>query len=552
MRNRVVRQARRLRRPRYAIGFLLAGLYVWVVFAQPGTAPPAMPLAGAGRDFAALALTLLAARWWLFGDDRTALAFEPAEVHFLFPAPLARWQLVLWKLARAQLGIAVSAMIWTTVATRGSPLPWVARVAAFWVLFAVLQLHRFGASLVRSGATEGSTGLRRSAVSIALFAAAALALAWSIAADLDAIRAAGGGMASARAIGIATHRLPARMALLPAQLLLAPTVAQSAVEWLRAMLPALALLVAHAAWVLRRDAAFEEAALEASERRARRLAARGALGARQAPGERPRTARGALPLPAWGGPAAAIVWKNLVAQRRALHPAVLLRVLGAFAVGFLVASLQLPAGSAGELLAIFLSSWVALLVAAGPLWVRNDLRLDIAQLETLRAWPLRGRTIVAAELAASAIALTTAQLVVTALALAALLATGVLARVPGQRMALGAALLVALPALNVASLTIQNALAVHFPDLVRRGLASGGGIETIGQNMLSAIGALVLLAVLLLLPVAAALPVVWLLGWGAGSLALGAVVLSAVLAVETWGVVRWLGRVLERAEVGVA
>ena len=26
-------------------------------------------------------------RWWLFGNDRSALAFTPAEIQFLFPAP---------------------------------------------------------------------------------------------------------------------------------------------------------------------------------------------------------------------------------------------------------------------------------------------------------------------------------------------------------------------------------------------------------------------------------------------------------------------------------
>jgi hypothetical protein len=56
-------------------------------------------------------LLLSAARWWLFGADRGTLAFAPAEVQFLFPAPVSRRALVHAKLVRTQLAILLNTLI---------------------------------------------------------------------------------------------------------------------------------------------------------------------------------------------------------------------------------------------------------------------------------------------------------------------------------------------------------------------------------------------------------------------------------------------------------
>ena len=46
------------------------------------------------------ALALFTAKWWLLGSTNSALAFTPAEVQLLFPAPIRRRTLVLYKIAR--------------------------------------------------------------------------------------------------------------------------------------------------------------------------------------------------------------------------------------------------------------------------------------------------------------------------------------------------------------------------------------------------------------------------------------------------------------------
>src|SRR5439155_22514908 len=66
---------------------------------------------------------------------------------------------------------------------------------------------------------------------------------------------------------------PASIGLLPFHLVIAPAFARTLAGWGQAILPALAILAVHVWWVLRSDTAFEDAAIEASAERVKRLAA---------------------------------------------------------------------------------------------------------------------------------------------------------------------------------------------------------------------------------------------------------------------------------------
>jgi hypothetical protein len=551
LRNRTARRIRRLRRPRYAIGLLLGLGYLWLVLGRPGATEvfAARRVAGTGANLASLGMMLLAARWWLLGGERTALAFSPAEVDFLFPAPLTRRQLIAYKLLRSQLPIVVSAGLWTVIVGGGGGVPWALRALAAWSMLATLQMHHLGASLVRASAVEqGVAGARRNALSLALFAAAALAMTWAVVASLPALRGAA-GIEVVREIGGVLRHPAAQAVLLPFRVILAPVIAPTLGEWARAIVPSLVLLAAHLVWVLGRDRAFEEAAAEESTRRAKRLAAmkeRGSLAPVAG------SARGRVPLPPHGPPAVAIVWKNLVAQRRAFRSAMAVRVLIGVVVGFVIGAGQ-AGGDLLEFLGIFVASWAGILIVAGPAWVRNDLRLDLPRLEVLRAWPLRGAAIVAAEVAASTIALTIVQLAALALGLTILaLGPGLPAMTP-LALAIAGAGVVALPVVNAAGMSIQNALTLLFPDLGQRGLQGAGGVELIGQNMLALFGSLILLIVALAAPAAAAV------GTGAvlkarllppAAVAAAALAGLLVLAAELAVAIRWMGRQLERTEPG--
>jgi hypothetical protein len=155
LKNWLLVRLRKLTSPRYLVALLLGGAYLWFFLGLRHL--PSQSVTGgetAGR-VAAVLLLLAVMRWWLFGADRTALAFSPAEIQFLFPAPVTRRQLILFKLLRAQLLLLVNVLVWTLLIRRGgSGFSAALHALSLWVLFSTLFLHRLGAALVRSGAGE--------------------------------------------------------------------------------------------------------------------------------------------------------------------------------------------------------------------------------------------------------------------------------------------------------------------------------------------------------------------------------------------------------------
>ncbi|MBC7791647.1 MAG: hypothetical protein H7Z74_17000 [Anaerolineae bacterium] len=553
MRNRVKRQFRRMRKPRYAIAFLLGGAYLWFIFLRPGGAQvlPSGGFGGGGLEVAALVVALFSARWWIFGNERNALAFTQAEVQFLFQGPLSRRSLISYKLFRAQFAILLSSLLWTLLVRGGSPLPFGLRALGFWMLFSTFYLHQLGVSLVRTSAmTQGRAGLRRNGVAIGLFGAGALALAWSVYAVVPDRQ----GGSFLETLGLVLQEPGARLALLPFRLAMAPGFAQDTASWFAAFAPAIAMLALHYVWVIRSDAAFEEAAVEASAKRAKLVAAvreRGAFGASLSRGKQPL--RAWLPLAPNGTPAVAIIWKNSIAITRTFRLAMVARILVGLAIGFAIASFNIE-GSISEFLGTFLIAWGGLLVVAGPIWVRNDLRADLSRLELLRSYPLSGASIVSAEVASSAISLTALQLSFFALAYLLLLGNVTIQTALSERTMLIVAAAAILPAVNAIGMCIQNALALLFPEWGRRTLQGAGGIETIGQQMVIMLGSFILLIIALLVPVTLAMTLRWGMPhiseeW---SIAIGAALALIALVVEVLLCVWWLGRVFERTEPSVA
>lgn len=563
LRNRALVQLRRLKNPRYAIALLVGILYfVWAV-ARPTQRGGvfgglldihwALPVGG-------LAIALFVARWWLLGADLGPLAFTPAEVQFLFPAPVTRRGLVLFKLLRTQLLVLVNTLLWTALLRGGGHHlgPWL-RALALYVLFATLQMHRLGAALVRASALEhGAAGRRRGVVPwlVAAFVVGALTMAfYSNAATLHVAWNAG-QRPFADALATALAAPAASFALAPFRAMLAPLFAESPAAWARVMGPAVLLFVLHFVWVVRRDSAFEEAAVEASEQRAARLAARRAgrrdgrddIATPERGEPRKPARRRAVPRLALGGPpGVAIVWKNVVA---AIRGGAFLSQFVIFVVGFAAtAAVGYFSPKLGTFAAGIAASWGAILIFVGPLWVRFDLRHDLPRLALLRTLPIPGTTLVAAEIASSALLLTLAQWALFLVAGVALLGDPDIAHDVPRRTPLVIAAFLAIPAINILGLGIQNAAALLFPGWVRLGSAARG-VEAMGQNLLTTGLSLILLAIGLLLPAIGG-ALVYLAGrsfvgdWAAiPGVAIGA----TLLALELWPALRWLGRVYERLE----
>jgi len=432
-----------------------------------------------------------------------ALHFTVAEVQFLFPAPLARRRLLAYKLFRlllAALGTPVFLTLVVGPVGIGAAALFYAKVAA---IAAVIALYEAGVSLYRinTKGNPGLTGRHRLAV---VGASAAFV-------------AAGAGLLT-------------RFAFAPVResLLLAPLVG--------------VMLAAQAAWVLRSDAAFEEAAAIAAEQTRTALA----------PVERPKPAFVPVPrrtpfrLAATGRPETAILWKNWMLLSRTpakqgIVTAAIVLAIAAGAAGFGVAK----GDPVGGVLGFVIAGAAALF---GPAMLRIDLRQDLANLIQIKTWPIRGAAIVRGQVLAPAIALSAAAagglLIAAVFAPASMLpwSDGV-----AGRIALFGAATVAAISVIVAQLVIHNGIAALFPAWVRitPGAVQPGSVEMMGQGMVVMYGAILALAVGAIAPAAVAMAIAFFVD---GTLA-ALVVFAILLLVESYAATEIIGRVLDRVDL---
>lgn len=556
-RNRLRRKGARIRSPRYAIGLAIGIAYFWLVFFRPGApqseaTPPGLDL------FFALGLATLTAFWWVRGGQERWIAFAPAEVNLLFTAPLTRRQLLHLKLLRIQQGVLFSALLFTLF-TRGSPVPWPARLLGLWVMVNTITLHPIAASLVRANAASRS-GLRRSALPLVVFAAAATALILGLAQDYAFITAAATPEAMFERARDALETGPAGMVLFPFRAVLGPLSADSLSEWARAIPLALAIMLLHYVWILRTDAAFEEAAAEAGRKRAEALEAvrSGHVAAATGGGAWSKRRRLRIPLAPTGTPEVAVLWKNTVMALRTLRPLTMLAMI-AIAVALFIAIGILngdPTAAAQQIatLSLVMAGGALLL---GPQSFRYDLRRDLTKLEVLRTWPVGGGRFVAAQVAVSAAALLLVIYGLLALAAAAHSVGSLQVLSPAMLAIIGGGLLLTLPPIVFLAMLIQNGLALTFPAWSKLGAGEpGGGIEFMGQFLMAVVISLSLLALGLAAPLllagAVAAPTYAALGrWVA--VPAGAVFIAG-LWIEAGLLTRYLGRVYERldpADVGL-
>ena len=556
-RNRLRGQIARLKRPRYLLAVLAGALYFGTLLFN---SQMPSPLAGStssqiGQLIYTSLIFVTIASGWVLGSDRPALVFSEAEVQLLFPAPITRAGLVRYKVAQAQVVVLFSVIVWVVLLRRGGTgLPFWMRAISLWIILSTLYLHRVGASLVRTSAvTHGTRGMRNNALPIAIVSTAIVAVGWTIVRAIPTIRAAMRLGDGAQALEQLTSSQPLAAILFPFHLLVAPLFADSSKHWLIAILPAFALMVAHYPWVTRTDAAFEEAVADAAAKRARTIAA--TRNARRRPAT---TAEGAVPRP-WfplaptGHPAIAIVWKNVLAYTRALRLTTLaILVCGVVVIGAAVYSEVGDWSDLAQIGEVLCAIPIVMLVILGPGFVRVDLRQDLLQLDQLRCYPLRGSTIVAAEIASTAMILTAMQylLLVFAAFLASFDAHAPVPITPAVLIAL-----VALPALNAISLTVANGAALLFPGWVRLGDGRAAGIEAMGQNVLAIFVSLIITFVALILPLLATTAVAGVVtavtshAMSVWSFVPAAPVGAVVVAGELWLVLRWLGRVFTRTDL---
>lgn len=548
-RNRIAKQLARLRTPRYAIAAAVGILYVVLLLSGAGDSPERAPGASPRLGLVGgLGLAITVVLWWLVGGVTRALAFQPAEVQLLFPAPVSRRQLLAYKVMRSQLPLLVNCLIWTLLSrswgvSLGAPL----RFATVWGFFTILSLHRLGAALVLTPPVRGG---RRAAAALGKLLAVAVGAGVVAGVAPGLLRLGSAGFAEGmRGLGAALSAPPAAYALAPFRLVTAPLYATSPAAWLGSFAVVVGVVLLHLAWVLSMRVEFEEVAAMASADLARRITA---LKERRAGGaavvRKGKPLRTRLPLAPLGPPAVALAWKNTVSLIRTGSVRMIVIVVAMLLV-FSQVMASVPDGRRSAAMAIPFFGFAMMTLILGPSAIRNDLRQDLLRLASIKTYPLRGRAVVAGEMASPTLVLTLLEVVMLAIGYFALPASTRAMLAPTDKAVLAIVSPVALLAINAVSVGIQNGAALLFPGWVRLGPESAG-FEALGQMMLMSVGSVVVLALSLVLPAGAGVAAYFLglplLGSLAGAAAAAAAVL--VLAFEVGLLVSMLGGVFERTD----
>ncbi len=560
--NATWRRLRRLREPKYLVGFVVGLLYFWWFLYRPRGTRPAPAFAAALVDqlvpLGALALAVLLLVGWIAGSSETPFSFSLAETQFLFTAPLTRRQVIAFKVLRSQTSLLLSAILSVLLFSgfhfTASRLM---RMGGLWLVYATLQLNFAAAAFARANLTDhGLTGWRRRA-GLVLGAAVVVGLGWwGVRQALPGIAAAFSDdpAQGAAALGGALRGGVLGVLLWPLRALLGPLFAATPAAFVAALPAALLVLAAHYVWVVSSALSFEEVAAEAAEKTARRIDAM-----RRGRGlETPLPSRVRRPallrLAPTGPPARAILWKNLTGLARTNRPRTLV-FLAIFAVA-VAGSLGSRAFTPLDWLATFALIFGGYAMVFGPFIVRFDLRRDLELVDVLKSAPVRGRDVVAGEILSPVVAVTA---FVWAFALIAYAAT--LPRVTGlpplgPRTAILVAALAAVPAFCGLLVTYQNAVVLLFPAWAAIGPDRATGVEALGQRILVMVGGWLALLVGLLpgavvaavvagLLQVAGVPLVW--GVAAGVVG-GVVTVGCAIAFA----VTWLGRVFDRLDPAAA
>lgn len=558
--NRLRSQAKRVKNPRYAVAMLIGLAYFYWIFVQN---PRASSESGVNpfADLLSTPVTLpigaalmlvMAARWWLFKSDRSSLAFTAAEVQFLFPAPISRRGLVHAKLVRGQIAIFLNVFIWTMLLRGGATTAagW-QRGIALWLMFSTVALHRLGAALVRTSALEHErAGKRRSIIPATIFMGILAGAAWGFISKWSEIQAAT-ATSPRRLIDtlIAALKQPIpSIALWPAKALLAPVLTFRTEQWLPVIPFSALVLVLHYIWVLRMDASFEEAALEATQFRAEMV-----RNIRTSGGIRKRSTKGKLSrvpsLSLSGRPEIAITWKNIAAALRGtawqLQTTIVFIGLTIFAV---IAAFK--SDDAAEIFVGLCAFWGIMSLIIGPLSMRYDLRHDLPRLAMLKTYPLSGTRIVAAEIGAVTILHSASIWLLMIVPVVMFVIRPSVFPNESQFPVMLAAIAIAIPAFNALTFTVHNGAALLFPGWVRLGTEQRG-FEAMGQSLLTIVATSLVAAVALVFPAGLAFLIIWLAtaALGVWAMLVAAAAASVLLCLELWPVIFWLGSVFDEIDV---
>lgn len=549
--NRILVRVRRLRQPRYLFSALAGLAYLWFfAFRHAAKGPRVMmgntPL---GADMAALIVLIMMIVVWAFPGQSGGLEFSEAEIQFLFPAPVSRRQLLVYKLMRGLPPLLITTTVMTFFLRRGN-------FPGVFLAFATLNVYFTMVALGRARLKQLGVGFfLRLLIVVAILGA----LSWAVTVDLAQQNI---GKKMAAAVKTQQPQNVARVVETPFQgpvvsaLLFVPrffsgaafakTPAPFAVNAAAVVgLAALFFLIA-----ARLNVSFEEASLVASARKSERTRSRQLrqTGSRVMFPKMPPPFR----LRETAGPEVAIFWKNLLAAMRisavwVVGLAVLLIYFAAQMILSRDPGIRLTFAS----MELFMAAMFPLF---GTIWFPQDLRLDLPRMEVLKSYPITGERLVAAEMAAPLIIISCIELLLlgfASLVLHLFQAAGPLAVIASPQVVV-VAFLFAVP-ICAAQLVIRNAVPVLLPAWAFRPKDEPRGFVMMGQRLLMMVGNLIVLAVALIPAALLFLPALYIAHhFFAGSplvLAVATVPSVALLVGEVWLGIRFLGAQFDQLDV---
>lgn len=561
LKNLLLAQLRRLRRPKYLFGALFAVAYFYFFFFRHTSGAASTDLHGTPPfswnnvsdlvgAIASFVLFLVFALMWTAPSDRPGLNFSEAEIAFLFPAPLTRRRLVHYKLLSAQFTALFQSLLYALLfhAGRLFSRDGLFVVLAWWAVLSVLTLHYQASSLTlaRLASVDGRPWPARLVRGVAL-AVVTLVLATGIRAilhlppQIDLINDVDRWVPATLGDG------PLGWLLWPFALFARPFFAADFASLLSALAPVLVILALHYLWVVRLNVAFEERALAHAERQAARVAELRRTGMLRLDAGRIAGRRPPFDLSRVRRPEFAFLWKNLLSTARPwFTPRVWLGC--ALALVLLFTAGRIILGDTywrlGGAMATLGAAAGALALLYGPLLTRLDLRQDLANADILKTYPLPGWRVLLGELL-------TPVAILTGIVWLGILAwfLGLTGHQPpalstvwmnsDMRLVFSLCAAFVTPVVTALELLIPNAVPLVFPSWFNAVRTTGPGLDLMGQRLIFGFGQ-VLVVCLALLPAAAsaALIVFILYGWldlaPAVCVTLATFVVTVVLVAELW------------------
>ena len=555
--NRLRRRLRRLREPRYLIGAIVGGAYLF--FALYGRTrsrrpPPSAAAPGARRAtnliatvaatapaLGGFALLIAAAISWLMPFGSGLLEFTPAETAILFPAPVARRQLLFYRLMRSQWAVFFGAVVMSLAYPIASIPARVRGLLAVWLILMTAHVFFTGVTLSRPQVRRSSANREPLArvVMLAVFGALAVVLTsvgrhiW----DQPVLNLSDAYHVISTVVSTGAPHL----VLLPFIVVVRPLFADGWLEFLKTIPAAIGIYALTIAWVLRADDAFGAMTEQMTEAQASRPTQKRAR-------YQARTVAWTLALT--GRAETPFVWKGALQTFRVVDRRVLIRI--GVMIGWLTMVVVLFGRARGLAQALGLLATFAAIFASviGPQVLRVDLRQDLQHLEVLKTWPVRAAAVVRGEMLWPAAVITTLTWVCGIVGIvlsAATFSTTTLS----LRIAGGIAGLILAPALIVAQFTIHNTAALVFPAWVPLGMGRPRGVDAMGQRLFM-LGATWLMLVLVVAPGAIAGGILWFafrrwVGWW--MLIPAAAVCTSIVGMEVLMATEALGPAYERLDL---